>query len=63
MLGSFYAQVKVLYDVQTRLHRTSAAFLYGTKLGEGIHSASANEAKFITVTDGAVSERPVEKSL
>lgn len=45
------------------LHRTSAEFLYGTKLGEGSCSASANEAKFITVTDGAASERPVEKSL
>lgn len=46
---------------QIKLHRASAGFLYGTKLGEGSYSASANGAKFITVTDGAVSKRPVEK--
>lgn len=50
-------------DIQTRLRRTSARFLCGTKLGEGSYSASANEATCITVTDGAVSKRLVEKSL
>lgn len=53
----------VICNVQTRLGRTSPVFLYGTKLGEGSHSASADEAKFITVIDGAASERPLEKSL
>lgn len=48
----------VFYDVQTSLCRTSARFLFGTKLGEGSYSASANEAKFVTVTDG-VSERKI----
>lgn len=50
-------------DIQTRLRRTSARFLCGTKPGEGSYSASANEATCITVTDGAVSKRLVEKSL
>lgn len=56
-------KVIVLYGIQTSLHRTSAGFLYEAKLGEGSHSAGANAAKFITDADGAVSKRPVEKSL
>lgn len=52
----------VICNAHTRRCWASAEFLYGTKPREGSHSVCVKEAKFITVTDGAVSERPVEKT-